>query len=56
MTPESSVLGANSEVLGHPFVEDFIIVDVFSGGETSKIALLDVIRSGRLKSRAVKPL
>ncbi len=34
--------------------DDFVLVDVMSGGEIGKSALLDVIRSGRLKFESIE--
>jgi len=36
-------------------VDDFVLVDVMSGGEIGKSALLDVMRSGQLKFESIEP-
>jgi len=40
--------------LEHLLVDDFVLVDVMSGGEIGKSALLDVISSGRLKFESIQ--
>jgi ketosteroid isomerase-like protein len=50
-----ALLEANHATLDRLLVEDFVIVDVMSGGENNKSALLDALRSGRLKFLAIKP-
>jgi ketosteroid isomerase-like protein len=51
----AALLGADTEALDRLLIEDFIIIDVMSGGETGKPVLLDAIRSGRLKFLTIEP-
>jgi ketosteroid isomerase-like protein len=51
----AALVGGDVATLERLVADDFIIVDVFSGGEADKKALLDGLRSGVLRFAAIEP-
>jgi len=52
----SALLGAQPEALDELLTDDFLLIDVMSGSEVTKSALLDVMRSGQLKFEEINQL
>jgi hypothetical protein len=50
-----ALIGADTKGLGEMLVKDFVLIDVMSGSEASKEALLGVIDGGELVFEAIKP-
>ena len=52
----SSLTSADMDTLDQILAIDFLLVDVMSGSEVTKTALMDVLRSGMLKFEVILPL
>jgi hypothetical protein len=52
----ASLLSSNADALDQALADDFLIIDVMSGSETPKAALLDAIRAGLLKFEKIECL
>jgi hypothetical protein len=46
----------NLEDLEQVLAEDFLLIDVMSGSEIPRFALLEVLRSGQLRFEAIEPV
>src|SRR6266849_2073002 len=52
----TSLTSADVDTLNHILANDFLLIDVVSGSEVTKTALMDVVRSGMLKFEVILPL
>ena len=52
----SALTSADLNTLEHLLARDFLLIDVMSGSEVTKTALMDVLRSGMLKFEVILPL
>ena len=52
----SALTAADLNTLEHLLARDFLLIDVMSGSEVTKTALMDVLRSGMLKFEVILPL
>jgi hypothetical protein len=52
----TALLESNVEALDRVLADDFMLIDVMSGSEIAKAALLEVIRSGQLRFETIEPL
>jgi len=52
----ASLISSDVPALDQILTDDFLIIDVMSGAETSKAAFLDVFRSGQLKFEKIDSL
>ena len=50
----ASLLSSNADALDQALADDFLIIDVMSGSETPKAALLDAVRAGLLKFEKIE--
>jgi len=51
----AALLAGSVEELEQILAEDFLLIDVMSGSEVTKPALLDVLKSGELRFEAIEP-
>jgi Domain of unknown function (DUF4440) len=51
----SALIQSNHTELGRILSDDFILIDVMTGEENSKAAILEIIRSGALQFESIEP-